>query len=156
MKVDILKVVENRVLATSRENQLLVDEIHEKHMNEDLFLMIWDPYVNIVSIFNDYFPQRPYVNIELDDNKYIGELLAKIKAAKDRTLKDPMFVQLTNFQLQHDSTMGNYPIGRGDAMQLSTLEILAYIGFVGIPKSCIDWNTLLERFIPRRIVITQA
>ncbi|MBA0570254.1 hypothetical protein Golob_003933 [Gossypium lobatum] len=148
MKVDILKVVENRVLATSRENQLLVDEIHEKHMNEDLFLMIWDPYVNIVSIFNDYFPQRPYVNIELDDNKYIGELLAKIKAAKDRSKWEILHCKLIFKRLFRES--------KGDAMQLSTLEILAYIGFVGIPKSCIDWNTLLERFIPRRIVITHA
>ncbi|MBA0840769.1 hypothetical protein Goarm_003319, partial [Gossypium armourianum] len=124
MKVDILKVVENRVLATSRENQLLVDEIHEKHMNEDLLLMIWDPYVNIVSIFNDYFPQRPYVNIELDDNKYIGELLAKIKAAKDRSKWEILHCKLIF------KSMGNYPVGRGDAMQLSALEILAYIGFV--------------------------
>lgn len=65
MKVDFLKVVENQVLMASRENQLLVDEIHEKHMNEDFLLMIWDPYVNIVSILHDYFPWHPYVNIRV-------------------------------------------------------------------------------------------
>ncbi|XVF16068.1 hypothetical protein REPUB_Repub09cG0209100 [Reevesia pubescens] len=116
--------------------------------------------------------------IGLDDNKYIGDLLAEFKAAKDRSkgeilhcklifkkklfresdeaVMDPMFVQLSYFQLQHDYILGNYPVGRDDAAQLSALQILVEIGFVGSPESCTDWNTLLERFLPRQIAITRA
>ena len=104
-------------------------------------------------------------------------------------------------QLQHDYIMGNYPVGRDDAAQLSALQILVDIGFVGTPESstlvflliisslCLystpflcgiykhraypivflfpdsnllrfiffsDWNSLLERFLPRQIAITRA
>ncbi|KAG2695069.1 hypothetical protein I3760_08G173200 [Carya illinoinensis] len=116
--------------------------------------------------------------IGLDDNKYIGDLLAEFKASKDRskgeilhcklTLKkklfresdeaitDPMFLQLSYVQLQHDYILGNYPVGRDDAAQLSALQILVEIGFVDRPESCVDWNSLLERFLPRQIAITRA
>ncbi|XP_057470212.1 kinesin-like protein KIN-14E [Actinidia eriantha] len=116
--------------------------------------------------------------IGLDDNKYIGDLLAEFKAAKDRSkgeilhckltfkkklfresdeaIGDPMFVQLCFVQLQHDYILGNYPVGRDDAAQLSALQILVEIGFVVCPESCIDWTSLLERFLPRQIAITRA
>ncbi|KAK7360418.1 hypothetical protein VNO77_02411 [Canavalia gladiata] len=116
--------------------------------------------------------------VGLDDNKYIGDLLAEFKAAKDRSkgeilhcklifkkklfresdeaVTDPMFVQLSYVQLQHDYILGNYPIGRDDAAQLSALQILAEIGFVSTPESCTDWNSLLERFLPRQISMTRA
>lgn len=116
--------------------------------------------------------------IGLDDNKYIGDLLAEFRAAKDRSkgeilhckltfkkklfresdeaVADPMFVQLSYVQLQHDYIMGNYPVGRDDAAQLSALQILVDIGFVGTPESSTDWNSLLERFLPRQIAITRA
>lgn len=116
--------------------------------------------------------------IGLDDNKYIGDLLAEFKAAKDRSkgeilhckltfkkklfresdeaVADPMFVQLSYVQLQHDYILGNYPVGRDDAAQLSALQILVEIGFVVNPESCTDWTSLLERFLPRQIAITRA
>ncbi|KAK2967152.1 hypothetical protein RJ640_026543 [Escallonia rubra] len=116
--------------------------------------------------------------IGLDDNKYIGDLLAEFKAAKDRSkgeilhckltfkkklfresdeaVADPMFVQLSYVQLQHDYILGNYPVGRDDAAQLSALQILVEIGFVVGPESCTDWTSLLERFLPRQIAITRA
>ncbi|XWS47617.1 hypothetical protein CRYUN_Cryun14cG0167600 [Craigia yunnanensis] len=116
--------------------------------------------------------------IGLDDNKYIGDLLAEFKAAKDQSkgeilhcklifkkklfresdeaVTDPMFVQLSYFQLQHDYILGNYSVGRDDAAQLSALLILVEIGFVGSPELCTDWNTLLERFLPSQIAITRA
>ncbi|KAJ7953273.1 Kinesin-like calmodulin-binding protein like [Quillaja saponaria] len=116
--------------------------------------------------------------IGLDDNKYIGDLLAEFKAAKDRSkgeilhcklifkkklfresdepVADPMFVQLSYVQLQHDYILGNYPVGGDDAAQLSALQILAEIGFVGTPESCSDWNSLLEQYLPRQIAITRA
>ncbi|OWM68374.1 hypothetical protein CDL15_Pgr004856 [Punica granatum] len=107
--------------------------------------------------------------IGLDDNKYIGDLLAEFKASKDRSkgeilhckltfkkklfresdeaVTDPMFVQLSYVQLQHDYILGNYPVGRDDAAQLSALQILADIG---------DWSSLLEQYLPRQIAITRA
>ncbi|KAL9366109.1 hypothetical protein Peur_037308 [Populus x canadensis] len=116
--------------------------------------------------------------IGLDDNKYIGDLLAEFKAAKDRSkgeilhcklifkkklfresdeaVTDPMFVQLSYVQLQHDYILGNYPVGREDAAQLSALQILVDIGFFGSQESSIDWTSLLERFLPRQIAITRG
>lgn len=116
--------------------------------------------------------------IGLDDNKYIGDLLAEFKVAKDRSkgeilhckltfkkklfresdeaVDDPMFAQLSYVQLQHDYIMGNYPVGRDEAAQLSGLQILVEIGYVGDPESCTDWTSLLERFLPRQIAITRA
>ncbi|XP_019421437.1 PREDICTED: kinesin-like calmodulin-binding protein homolog isoform X2 [Lupinus angustifolius] len=114
----------------------------------------------------------------LDDNKYIGDLLSEFKAAKDRNkgeilhckliykkklfresdeaVTEPMFVQLSYVQLQHDYILGNYPIGKDDASQLSALQILAEIGFVRRPESCTDWNSFLERFLPRQIAMTRG
>uniref|UniRef100_J3M2F0 Kinesin-like calmodulin-binding protein n=1 Tax=Oryza brachyantha TaxID=4533 RepID=J3M2F0_ORYBR len=116
--------------------------------------------------------------IGLDDNKYIGDLLSEFKAAKDRNkgeilhcklvfkkrlfresdeaITDPMFVQLSYVQLQHDYILGNYPVGRDDAAQLSALQILVEIGFVDNPESCVEWISLLERFLPRQVAITRA
>ncbi|KAG9154693.1 hypothetical protein Leryth_019043 [Lithospermum erythrorhizon] len=116
--------------------------------------------------------------IALDDNKYIGDLLSEFKASKDRSkaeilhckltfkkklfreaddsVTDPMFVQLCYVQLQHDYISGNYPVGRDDAAQLSALQILVDIGYVAGLESFTDWTSLLERFFPRQIAITQA
>ncbi|KAI4386895.1 hypothetical protein MLD38_004774 [Melastoma candidum] len=116
--------------------------------------------------------------VGLDDNKYIGDLLAEFKAAKDRSkgdilhckltfkkklfresdeaITDPMFVQLSYVQLQHDYILGNYPVGRDDAAQLSALQILAEVGFINNPETCTDWTSLLERYLPRQIAITRA
>ncbi|KAJ0703716.1 putative minus-end-directed kinesin ATPase [Helianthus annuus] len=116
--------------------------------------------------------------IGLDDNKYIGDLLAEFKSAKDRSkgeisqckltfkkklfresdeaIADPMFVQLSYVQLQHDYILGNYPVGKDDAAQLSALQILVEIGYVVKPETCTDWTLLLERFLPRQIAITRA
>ncbi|KAE9597926.1 putative minus-end-directed kinesin ATPase [Lupinus albus] len=116
--------------------------------------------------------------VGLDDNKYIGDLLAEFKSAKDRSkgeilhcklifkkklfresdeaVTDPMFVILSYVQLQHDYILGNYPIGRDDAAKLSALQILTEIGFVSTPESSTDWNSLLERFLPRQIAMTRA
>ncbi|GAB2260134.1 hypothetical protein Droror1_Dr00010989 [Drosera rotundifolia] len=114
----------------------------------------------------------------LDDNKYIGDILAEFKSAKDRSkgellhyklvfkkkffreseesVTDPMFMQLSYVQVQHDYLLGNYPVGRSDAIKLSALQILAKIGFIGNPESCTEWASLLERSLPRQIAITRA
>ncbi|XP_047063340.1 kinesin-like protein KIN-14I [Lolium rigidum] len=115
--------------------------------------------------------------IGLDDNKYIGDLLSEFKSAKDRNkgeilhcklvfkkrlfresdeaVTDPMFVQLSYVQLQHDYILGNYPVGRDDAAQLTALQILVEIGFIENPESCVEWISLLERFLPRQVAITR-
>ncbi|MED6143508.1 Kinesin-like protein KIN-14E [Stylosanthes scabra] len=116
--------------------------------------------------------------VGLDDNKHIGDLLAEFKAAKERSkgeilhcklifkkklfresdeaVTDPMFMQLSYVQLQHDYIFGHYPVGRDEASQLSALQILAEIGFVRRPESCSDWSSFLERFLPRQIAMTRG
>ncbi|KAL4197980.1 hypothetical protein AMTRI_Chr03g137920 [Amborella trichopoda] len=116
--------------------------------------------------------------IGLDDNKYIGDLLAEFRAEKDRSkgdilhcklsfkkrlfresdeaVVDPMFVQLSYVQLQHDYVLGNYPVGRDDAAQLSALQILVEMGFINSPETHSDWTSLLERFLPRQIAMTRG
>lgn len=39
-------------------------------------------------------------------------------------------------QLQHDYILGNYPVGKEDAAQLSALQILVEIGYVRSPDKC--------------------
>lgn len=54
-------------------------------------------------------------------------------------------------QLQHDYILGNYPVGRDDAAQLSALQILVEIGFVDRPESCVwvfCYFVLLHRIHP--------
>ncbi|TXG59215.1 hypothetical protein EZV62_013788 [Acer yangbiense] len=80
----------------------------------------------------------------------------KLFRESDEAVTDPMFVQLSYVQLQHDYVLGNYPVGRDDAAQLSALQILVEIGFVGNPESCTDWTSLLERSLPRQVAITRA
>ncbi|KAL0286920.1 UNVERIFIED_CONTAM: Kinesin-like protein KIN-14I [Sesamum angustifolium] len=58
----------------------------------------------------------------------------KLFRESDEAITDPMFVQLSYVQLQHDYVLGNYPVGRDDAAQLSALQILAEIGYVVSPK----------------------
>ncbi|XP_063947825.1 kinesin-like protein KIN-14E isoform X2 [Daucus carota subsp. sativus] len=130
----------------------------------------------VVNASKSLDPGNEYIG--LDDNKYIGDLLAEFKASKDRSkgeilhckltfkkklfresdevVADPMFVQLCYVQLQHDYIWGNYPVGRDDAAQLSALQILVEIGVVLSPESCTDWTSLLERFLPRQIALTRA
>ncbi|KAL0906305.1 hypothetical protein M5K25_024788 [Dendrobium thyrsiflorum] len=113
--------------------------------------------------------------IRLDDKKYVGDLLAEFKSAKDRSkeeilhiklvfkrrlfkesdegVSDPIFLHLSYIQIQHDYLLGNYPSGRNNAAQLTALQILAEIGFVDNPDSCVMWTSLLERFLPREIAI---
>ncbi|KAG0454497.1 hypothetical protein HPP92_023789 [Vanilla planifolia] len=115
--------------------------------------------------------------IRLDDNRYIGDVLEEFKVKthskgeillsklifkrrsfteSDEAFADPIFVQLTYIQLQHDYAMGNYPSSRKEAAKLSALQILAEIGFVDDPDSCVHWIPLLERFLPRQVARAMA
>ncbi|CAK9218803.1 unnamed protein product [Sphagnum troendelagicum] len=114
----------------------------------------------------------------LDDNKYIGDIVAEFKNTReknkgemlqckllfkkrlfresDEAITEPMFIQLSYVQSQHDYMLGNYPVGRDDAMQLAALQILAEIGSVPNPEACIDWAALLEGYLPKQVAITRA
>lgn len=116
--------------------------------------------------------------IGLDDHKFVGDLLSDFKAAKDRskgeilqcklvfkkrlfresdeTIVEPMFVQLSYVQLQHDYLLGNYPVGRDDAAQLAALQIFAEIGFMSNPENSLDWPALLDRYLPKQVAVTRA
>ncbi|XP_024387891.1 kinesin-like protein KIN-14I isoform X2 [Physcomitrium patens] len=116
-------------------------------------------------------------HIGLDDNKYIGDIVAEFKTIKekakgelqcrllfkkrlfresDEAIVDPMFVQLLYVQSQHDYMLGNYPVGRDDAAQLAALQILVDIGPVPNPESTTDWQALLDRSLPKQIAVTRA
>ncbi|CAM6015279.1 unnamed protein product [Sphagnum balticum] len=114
----------------------------------------------------------------LDDNKYIGDIVAEFKNTReknkgellqckllfkkrlfresDEAITEPMFIQLSYVQSQHDYMLGNYPVGRDDAMQLAALQILAEIGSVPNPEACMDWAALLEGYLPKQVAITRA
>ncbi|CAK9866803.1 unnamed protein product [Sphagnum jensenii] len=114
----------------------------------------------------------------LDGNKYIGDIVAEFKNTReknkgemlqckllfkkrlfresDEAITEPMFIQLSYVQSQHDYMLGNYPVGRDDAMQLAALQILAEIGSVPNPEACIDWAALLEGYLPKQVAITRA
>lgn len=116
--------------------------------------------------------------IGLDDHKYIGDILSDFKAVKDRSkgeillcklvfkkrlfresdenIAEPMFVQLSYVQLQHDYLLGNYPVGRDDAAQLAALQIFVEIGFMESPENSVDWPILLDRFLPKQVAMTRA
>ncbi|XP_024363319.1 kinesin-like protein KIN-14I isoform X2 [Physcomitrium patens] len=116
-------------------------------------------------------------HISLDDNKYIGDIVAEFKATKekskgelqcrllfkkrlfresDETITEPMFVQLCYVQSQHDYMLGNYPVVKDDAAQLAALQILVDIGPVSNPERTIDWPALLDGSLPKQIAITRA
>ncbi|KAJ7544255.1 hypothetical protein O6H91_09G070900 [Diphasiastrum complanatum] len=117
-------------------------------------------------------------HIGLDENKYIGDLIAEFKAARERNkgellqckllfkkrlfresdeaITEPMFVQLSYIQSQHDYMLGNYPVGRDDASQLAALQILADIGPMSEPNLNGDWPALVERCLPKQVAVTRS
>ncbi|CAM6012623.1 unnamed protein product [Sphagnum balticum] len=117
-------------------------------------------------------------HIGLDDNKYIGDIVAEFKNSReknkgellqckllfkkrlfresDEAITEPMFVQLSYVQSQHDYMLGNYPVGRDDAAQLAALQLLAEIGSVPNPETCMDWPELLEGCLPKQVAVTRT
>ncbi|ONK70201.1 uncharacterized protein A4U43_C05F31310 [Asparagus officinalis] len=89
-----------------------------------------------------------------------GKKLTTIVFFLDETFEEITYDMATTVadavELQHDYILGNYPVGRDDAAQLSALQILVEIGFIEHPDSCVEWTMLLERFLPRQIALTRA
>jgi hypothetical protein len=52
--------------------------------------------------------------------------------------------------------LGNYPVGRDDAAQLAALQLLAEIGSVPNPETCMDWPELLEGCLPKQVAVTRT
>ncbi|KAL3515052.1 hypothetical protein ACH5RR_021954 [Cinchona calisaya] len=99
---------------------------------------------------------------------YIGDLLADFKAPKDRSkgeilhskltfkktsfqewdeaITDPMFLQLSYIELQHDYILGNHPAGKDDAAQLCALQILVEVGYLDGLESWMRVQTFRYRF----------
>nr|AMS24255.1 kinesin 14-VIa protein [Marsilea vestita] len=116
-------------------------------------------------------------HVSLDENKYLGDLIAEFKASKERNkgeglqckllfkkklfreadeaITEPMFIQLIYIQSQYDYLLGNYPVGKEDAAQLAALQILAEIGSVANPEVNLDWPVLLEKYMPKQVTITR-
>ncbi|MCO5547391.1 hypothetical protein L7F22_000840 [Adiantum nelumboides] len=116
-------------------------------------------------------------HISLDENKYLGDLIAEFKSFKERNkgealqckllfkkrlfreadeaITEPMFIQLTFIQSQYDYLLGNYPVGKDDAAQLAALQILAEIGSIGNPEISSEWPVLLEKYIPKQVIISR-
>ncbi|XP_024384676.1 kinesin-like protein KIN-14I isoform X2 [Physcomitrium patens] len=116
-------------------------------------------------------------HVGLDDNKYIGDIVAEFKLSRDRSkgelfqskllfkkrlfresdeaITEPMFVQLSYIQSQHDYLLGNYPVGREDAAQLAALQIIADLGCVSNPETNTEWNAMLDRCLPKQVAVTR-
>lgn len=114
-------------------------------------------------------------HVGLDDNKYIGDIVAEFKLSRDRikgdlfqskllfkkrlfresdeAITEPMFVQLSYIQSQHDYLLGNYPVGREDAAQLAALQIIADLGSLPNPETSTEWNAMLDRCLPKQVAV---
>ncbi|XP_024397614.1 kinesin-like protein KIN-14I isoform X2 [Physcomitrium patens] len=116
-------------------------------------------------------------HIGLDDNKYIGDIVAEFKLSRDRSkgelfqskllfkkrlfresdeaITEPMFVQLCYIQSQHDFLLGNYPVGREDAAQLAALQTIADLGSIPNPETSAEWNSMLDCYLPKQVAATR-
>eukprot|EP00873_Tetraselmis_striata_P004861 jgi/Tetstr1/425125/TSEL_015587.t1 len=113
-------------------------------------------------------------HILLDDNKYMADVLVEFrtgKAAKegmqskilfkkrmfretDETITEPVFVNLSFVQAQHDYLNGNYPVVREDAAQMCSLQIQAEYG-----SSLLDNEEgmagNIEKFVTKQVLMTR-
>lgn len=68
----------------------------------------------------------------------------------DETIQEPMFLNLSYVQAQHDFLLGNYPVVREDAAQMCALQILAEYG----PEYWMDdykFMKAIERYMNKRV-----
>ncbi|KAL3515048.1 hypothetical protein ACH5RR_021950 [Cinchona calisaya] len=79
----------------------------------------------------------PVTNFKAPKDRSKGEILhSKLTFKKtsfqewDEAITDPMFLQLSYIELQHDYILGNHPAGKDDAAQLCALQILVEVGYL--------------------------
>lgn len=117
----------------------------------------------------------PDEHIFLDDHKYIADVQADFRTAKanskeavqskvlfkkrmfretDESITEPMFINLSYVQAQHDYLQGNYPVGRDDAAQLSALQIQAEVGSV-LKDNEDALASCVEKYITKQVLLTR-
>jgi len=117
----------------------------------------------------------PDEHIFLDDNRYIADVLGEFRAHKastresvqykvmfkkrmfretDEAITEPMFVNLSYVQSQHDYLIGNYPVGRDDASQLCALQLQADAGsaLLNQPEAL---ASVIERYVTKQVLMTR-
>eukprot|EP00271_Cylindrocystis_brebissonii_P011446 TRINITY_DN290_c0_g1_i1.p1 TRINITY_DN290_c0_g1~~TRINITY_DN290_c0_g1_i1.p1 ORF type:complete len:1371 (-),score=418.39 TRINITY_DN290_c0_g1_i1:1882-5994(-) len=122
----------------------------------------------------------PDEHLSLDDNRYLGDVMAEFKANNrerggkgdvvqsrllfkkkmyretDEAITEPVFIQLAYCQAQHDYIAGMYPVNRDDAAQLAALQIIVDFGAMANPEAFIDWPKEVAKSIPKQMLATQA
>jgi len=75
----------------------------------------------------------------------------------DESITEPMFINLSYVQAQHDYLQGNYPVGRDDAAQLAALQIQAEMGaaFGGAAEPEDALAVCLDRYFTKQVLLTR-
>ena len=116
----------------------------------------------------------PDEHILLDDNRYMADVLVEFRTGKpakegiqskilfkkrmfretDETITEPVFVNLSFVQAQHDYLNGNYPVVREDAAQMCSLQIQAECGSTLLENDeAIASN--IEKYITKQVLMTR-
>lgn len=116
----------------------------------------------------------PDEHILLDDNRYMADILVDFRTGKaskegiqskilfkkrmfretDETITEPVFVNLSFVQAQHDYLNGNYPVVREDAAQMCSLQIQAENGSSLLEdEDAIAAN--IEKFVTKQVLMTR-
>ena len=116
----------------------------------------------------------PDEHILLDDNRYMADVLVDFRAGKaakegvqskilfkkrmfretDETITEPVFVNLSFVQAQHDYLNGNYPVVREDAAQMCSLQIQAECGNT-VQENEDAMMANIEKFVTRQVLMTR-
>ena len=114
-------------------------------------------------------------HVFLDDNRYIADIIAEFRSSRvdkrepsqckllfkkrmfretDEAISEPMFINLSYVQAQHDYLLGNYPVGREDACQLAALQVHADQG-TGLVDNMQGLDEMLDRYFSRQTLMTR-
>jgi len=118
----------------------------------------------------------PDEHIFLDDHKYVADVLADFRTLKgqgtkeavqskllfkkrmfretDESITEPMFINLSYVQAQHDYLQGNYPVGRDDAAQLAALQMQAEMDAV-LKEPPEALSACVEKYITKQVLLTR-
>ena len=114
-------------------------------------------------------------HIFLDDNRFIADIVAEFRSTRadkreptqckllfkkrmfretDEAISEPMFINLSYVQAQHDYLAGNYPVGREDACQLAALQIHAEQGSA-LVDNMQQLDEAIERYFSRQTLMSR-
>ena len=101
----------------------------------------------------------------LDENRYISDVLTEAKnegidaallfkkkmfREQDEHITEPVFVNLSYAQAQHDFLQGNYPVVKDDATQMCALQIFAAKG-PGLDDGSPVFLKELEKYLTKQV-----